>query len=313
MVERKRRAPAPAFRQPSPFNPITGGFAPIGMEGIVTRLALFQVVGDDDTEGNADTHDNYVLCRGFDPQDGKFYLRIAVAKPYDIRGTNPYVLAQILVCSKVRSRLGDNAGVAATSTGHPADLDEEIELLYDDDDVSVEWLDISGGGGGATQYRWGKLDGALAAGATATVSLWQTTGGGWEGWDEPSTVNQEDVYAPPTLSAGTIASDQWVLIAKVNGRWIVLDWQVATQVVQTTYQYDTATNKFQKKTRELLVAVNGAESAWTDVYTATTQTVQTTYQIDGANAEFEKKTIELTTLEKGTESGWSVVHTGDVC
>lgn len=72
-----------------------------------------------------------------------------------------------------------------------------------------------------SQQRWGKLDGALASGGTQTVSLWQTTGGGWEGWDEDSTEDWT-CYAPPLLSSGSIASGKWVLVGIVNGRKVVL-------------------------------------------------------------------------------------------
>jgi hypothetical protein len=72
-----------------------------------------------------------------------------------------------------------------------------------------------------TSLRWGKLDSALSSGGTATVSLWQTTGGGWEGWDEDSTENWT-CYAPPLLSSGSIASGKWVLVGIVNGRKVVL-------------------------------------------------------------------------------------------
>lgn len=74
----------------------------------------------------------------------------------------------------------------------------------------------------ANMFRWGKLDGALSAGGTQDVSLWQTTGGGWEGWDEDSTQNEEDVYAPPLLTSGSLSSGDWVLIGKINGRWCVI-------------------------------------------------------------------------------------------
>ena len=72
-----------------------------------------------------------------------------------------------------------------------------------------------------TAYRWGKLDGALNSGSTAVVSLWQTTGGGWGGWDEDSTENWTS-YAPPLLTSGSIASGKWVLVGIVNGRKVVL-------------------------------------------------------------------------------------------
>jgi hypothetical protein len=73
----------------------------------------------------------------------------------------------------------------------------------------------------ATQLRWGKLDAQLNSGSTTAVSLWQTTGGGWEGWDEDSTENWT-CYAPPLLSSGNVASGKWVLVGIVNGRKVVL-------------------------------------------------------------------------------------------
>ena len=70
------------------------------------------------------------------------------------------------------------------------------------------------------KWRWGKLDAELAVSGTATVSCWQTTGGGWKGWDEDSGTNVT-AYAPP-VQASAIASGTWVLIALINGRWVVV-------------------------------------------------------------------------------------------
>lgn len=71
--------------------------------------------------------------------------------------------------------------------------------------------------------RWGKLDAEMAAGATnGTVSLWQKTDGGWDGWDEDSTENWTGVHAPPILPSGTLDSGNWVLVGEVNGRRVVL-------------------------------------------------------------------------------------------
>lgn len=73
-----------------------------------------------------------------------------------------------------------------------------------------------------TTFRWGKLDGSLVPGGTQTVSLWEATGGGWHGWDEDSGLDEEDVYASPLFTSGTIAGGSMVLIADINGRWVVL-------------------------------------------------------------------------------------------
>src|SRR5688572_9320013 len=117
---RKRRQPAPNFRMPgAPFNPATGERAPLGAyppRG--TTLALFQVVGDDPQDPDtADTHDNYVVCRGYEADaDPNFrYLHdpytkpdttpINVAKPYSLRGTFPYTQGQVIVAARIKNRL----------------------------------------------------------------------------------------------------------------------------------------------------------------------------------------------------------------
>jgi len=100
----------------------------------------------------------------------------------------------------------------------------------------------------ATTFRWGKLDGALAAGGTATVSLWQGSDGSWGGWAQDSGQNWEEVYAPPMLTSDSIASGSWVLVAKVNGRKVVLEaWTKVT--VMTNFQVDATNKKLQKKTQ----------------------------------------------------------------
>jgi hypothetical protein len=179
---------------------------------------MMQIIGDDETETNEDTHDNYVVCRGFDPETRKFYDNLKVAKPYGVRGTFPYQLAEVYPAIKARTALGDTPGVSATTTGQPADLDEEVEILKDDDDNPIAWLLLDASG---MTLRWGKLDAQLNSGSSASVSLWQTTGGGWEGWDEDSTENWA-CYAPPLLSSGNVASGKWVLVGIVNGRKVVL-------------------------------------------------------------------------------------------
>jgi len=140
----------------APFNPVTGQRAQMGLPATPgTILATFQVIGDDPTdEATQDTHANYVVCRGYEPDIDPFfrYLHdpktkpdtksIKVAKPYGVRGTRFYKRGQVIVAARIPTRLGTNQGKAATSVGHPVDLDEEVELLFDDDDVAIAWLDI---------------------------------------------------------------------------------------------------------------------------------------------------------------------------
>jgi hypothetical protein len=142
---RKRISPAPAFKQPSPFNPITGKHGLIGREGIISRCAMMQVIEED-------THDNYVVCRGFDPETMRFYERVCVAKPYGLRGTKSYKVAEVYAAIKPRGKLGDTSGVARTTVGQPASLEEEIDILLDDDDVVVSYLLLDAHGGSPIRY-----------------------------------------------------------------------------------------------------------------------------------------------------------------
>ena len=200
---------------------MTGERADLVMRGVVSRCAMMQVIGDDETEANEDTHANYVICRGFDPETKKFYHSIAVAKPYGLRGSHPYRLGQLFPAMKAATRLGDNSGVAHTTVGQPADLDEVIDLLLDDASAPIYWLDISGGGG--AQILSGVLDGALAAGGSATMSIWELNDGQTD-WVNQSadTTRNETVYAPAVMRSGTIAVGKWVECLKDDdGNWRV--------------------------------------------------------------------------------------------
>lgn len=140
----------------APFNPTTGEHAHLGpFPARGTTLGLFQVIGDDPTDPDtADTHDNYVVCRGYesesdpehqflhDPYTAESTTPIMVAKPYGARGTFPYEQGQVIVAARIRNKLGYNAGKAETTVGQPADLDEEVVLLTDDDGVSIAWQDV---------------------------------------------------------------------------------------------------------------------------------------------------------------------------
>ena len=141
----------------APYNPATGARAPLGRYAPRgTTIAVFQVIGDDPNDiSTQDTHDDYVVCRGFEPDsDPRFrflhdpYTKattdsISVAKPYSIRGSFPYKRGQIVVAAKIPTRLGLNQGKSAVSVGHPVNLDEATEKLTDDNDVDISWLDIS--------------------------------------------------------------------------------------------------------------------------------------------------------------------------
>ena len=133
---RKRATSAPGFKVPAAYNPLSGQHAPLGKPVERTRIAMMQVAVED-------TFDNYVVCRGFDPECGKFFDTVNVAKPYGIRGTNPYVVGQVFAAAKPKTVLGDTPGKAETTVGHPEDLNETVVILTDDDGNPISWLDIS--------------------------------------------------------------------------------------------------------------------------------------------------------------------------
>ena len=148
----------------------------------------------------ADEYDDYVICRGFDPRILKFIdyesgnaakPGISVAKPYGNRTAGTYTIGQVFPAFLptqglvdeghletrnyvppspvgVDWRVGQNPGVAATTTGHPADLDEAINELTDHNDQQVNWMLIDGG----SRILMGKLDGSLSQGSSATMSIW---------------------------------------------------------------------------------------------------------------------------------------------
>jgi len=147
MTIRKRRQPTPHFKLPPPYQPITGERASLMAKGDYPYCAMMQVAAED-------THADYVICRGFDPRIRKFFNYeegnddkpgIPVAKPYGSRGAAQYEIGQVFPAVIPLTRLGQNSGVAADTTGHPADLDEEVEILKTDDDSKViNWLLLEG-------------------------------------------------------------------------------------------------------------------------------------------------------------------------
>jgi hypothetical protein len=153
MTIRKRRQPTPYFKLPPPYSPVSGETAALDWTGIFPFVAMMQVAKED-------VHKNYVICRGHDIRFNLFYdyeagnpdkPGIAIAKPYGRRRTCVYRIAQILPAvipmqswnpqpATVPWRVGKNPGVATVSSGHPADLLEEVEKLYTDEGKLIDWM-----------------------------------------------------------------------------------------------------------------------------------------------------------------------------
>jgi hypothetical protein len=177
---RKRATPAPAFKQPAPYGPM-GAHAPLGVPGLNSRMAIFQVVEED-------TYGNYLICRGWDidkdPTCRYGLERVAVAKPFSVRGTYPYAVAQLITAMKPRTIFGDNSGDPSVSTGQPADLNEAIEMLKDDSGNPIWWMamersaamvsrgDSGGAGPGTSLIPWTE---ALVSGISYSIANRQFT------------------------------------------------------------------------------------------------------------------------------------------
>ncbi len=131
-----------------PINPITNEHDAWRAEGVFPHSALMQVA-------ETDTHDDYVVCRGFEPRDGGYRADISVAKPYGYRVAKAYLVGEVYMAtlplgpmvvptSTPFGPLGQNPGVGDTTTGQPEDLDEDVDLLYDGSGVLIEWMFVCG-------------------------------------------------------------------------------------------------------------------------------------------------------------------------
>lgn len=122
---------------------MTGEHAELLVPGITPHCAMMQVAAED-------THDDYVVCRGYDPRYKKFFdydeddletkPGIPVGKPFGSRSPDTYEVGQVLPALIPLTRIGQTPGVAADSDGHPEDLDELVEILYDEDDHPINWM-----------------------------------------------------------------------------------------------------------------------------------------------------------------------------
>lgn len=173
MTIRKRRQPTPGFRLPPPYEPFTGERAPVQVPGIFPYCAMMQIAAED-------TECEYVICRGYDPRNGRYYEYveaveadpeaeppveavegkpgIAVAKPYGKRHPGVYHVGEVYPAilplssgaeddGKIVPRIGQNPGrvEGALCKGQPRDLTEEIILLQDDDGNYINWFLLDGG------------------------------------------------------------------------------------------------------------------------------------------------------------------------
>jgi len=195
MTTRKRHNPVPAFNMPPPYDPMKGERPPLQPKGIYPYCAMMQVAA-------LDEHDDYVICRGYDPRVKKFFdydandlankPGVPVAKPYGVRGTMPYSVGQVFPAILPLTRIGQNPGVAATTLGQPVDLDEEVELLSTDAagppalPVYVSWMLVDTG---VASVRFGELKDAHTPGDISTAYLRE-----WDADTSTFTTNTDEEF-----------------------------------------------------------------------------------------------------------------------
>lgn len=223
---------APGFRQPATYNPQTGTFAPLGVPGIKSRVALMQVL---------EIHDDYLVCRGFDPEDNRFYNAVAVAKPYLLQKTPwdgreltlpegtlpdtvvtydypeggnpwrtatydngtveqqnispPWFVGDVIAAVKPRSKLGDTPGTP-TIVAETDELDLEWGILYDESNKPIHWMDLNVGGRTWTENLHGSLQ--------CPLIWWKHSSGGATPWGLQAGCNATGyVYADNAIISGS--------------------------------------------------------------------------------------------------------------
>ena len=171
MTIRKHKNPSPGFGIPPPYNQRTGTYEPLIIKGDYPYCAMMQIAADDEFA-------DYVICRGYDPRVKKFFdyveddadkIGIPVAKPWSNRTAGAYTVGHIFPAVLPLTKLGQSPGVAATSDGQPADLDEEVGILYTDDSSRVvSWILLDAD----DTAKFAKLDEDLDQGDEAEATIW---------------------------------------------------------------------------------------------------------------------------------------------
>lgn len=138
-----------------PINPMTVERAQLISPGDSPYCAMMQIAAEDE-------YDDYVICRGYDPRIKKFIdyvagdgdkVGIPVAKPWSNRVANAYTVGHMFPAVIPLTKIGQTPGVAATTQGQPADLDEEIGILKTTisepyaEVIDVNWLLLDAGEG----------------------------------------------------------------------------------------------------------------------------------------------------------------------
>lgn len=171
---RKRRRPTPNFKIPPAYNPLDGQYSNLQQVGTSAYGSVMQVAAED-------IYEDYVICRGFDPRIMKFIdygdgaPGISCAKPFGLRGNRNFKIGELFPAflpiqgiitytspspADIDWRLGQNPGTTGSTEngGHPSELSDGIDLLYDHNGKAINWMLIVSDPGGV-----GKVQGYLTS------------------------------------------------------------------------------------------------------------------------------------------------------
>lgn len=185
MTIRKRKNPTPHYRLPPPYNPITGEYAKLMTPGIHPYCALVEVAA-------ADTHDDYLICRGYDTRDRKFYdydldegkPGLPVAKPFGKRTAMLYLVGEVYPAFLPQSLIGQASG-----TVNGTDL-LDLEILKTDDGEYINWMLVEGKA--IVRFELGDNLTAIGGGSSESVVVHEI-GGSLDG-DDDMPVTVYDAY-----------------------------------------------------------------------------------------------------------------------
>lgn len=185
-------------------------FAVLGIDGVFPTPAA-----------NLDRFKARPALRGITPDIDKHCGKFVILqRPLKAGQIGPAVLSGASVCKLEVNSESDTC--AEIIDEDPTKLETgggATEILWKESGTGAKW-GIVRLNPTTSVLRWGKIDAQnVKAGETCTVSLWQKEDGGWQGWDEDSGQNIEDVYCPPTNPG--LPRDCLVLIGQINGRWII--------------------------------------------------------------------------------------------
>ena len=223
MAFRRRRRPTPEFGIPPPYKPLTGEYAPLRDPGIYPFCGLFQVTAED-------THEDYLVCQGFDPRIKKFVEYdagdlankpgIPIGKPFGSRTTGLYLVGHVLPAMIPYTKLGQTPGDATDVSGHPAGLDDVVEILYDDGGDAINWMVV----GEQLSLRRIEMTGSLSQSADANGSaifhFWEEENSAWNETLVANVYNtRHGVFSKPETEAGDAGADGWAVYSLDLRRW----------------------------------------------------------------------------------------------